>query len=96
MSRYHKNRDPIVDDTSGYEDDLACRWFVSWYAPDGGTLEDVAIMFDLTRERIRQIEDKALEKLKTVCIQEGIDLRTIMRTWQQRDLGHPLSSIVVD
>jgi len=32
-------------------------------APDGRTLEEVAAIYDLTRERIRQIEERALRKL---------------------------------
>lgn len=94
MSRYHKNRDPLVDDTSSYEEDLACRWFVHFYAPDGGTLEEVAIMFDLTRERIRQIEDFALKKLRRACEEQGLDLRAFLD--RDRDQGHHLSPSVID
>ncbi len=36
----------------------------------GLTLEDIASQFDLTRERVRQIEEKALGKLKAA----GADL----------------------
>lgn len=31
---------------------------------DGRTLEEIASMFDITRERVRQIEAKALRKLR--------------------------------
>jgi RNA polymerase primary sigma factor len=32
------------------------------------TLEEVGVRFDLTRERIRQIEAKALTKLRHPCL----------------------------
>ena len=37
------------------------------------TLEDISKEFDLTRERIRQIETKALRKLKWVGRRKGSD-----------------------
>lgn len=73
-------RAPLIDDRNDvrYEDDRVARVFVDMY-PDGGTLEMVGAMFDLTRERIRQIEAKAIRKLKKVCDEEGIDIRDILR-----------------
>jgi len=36
------------------------------------TLQEVADCFDITRERVRQIEAKALRKLKVKLLQKGI------------------------
>ena len=40
--------------------------------PSPRTLEEVADMFDVTRERIRQIEAKALKKVRQKLITQGI------------------------
>jgi RNA polymerase primary sigma factor len=36
------------------------------------TLEEIASMFDVTRERVRQIEAKALKKVRQRLISRGI------------------------
>ena len=36
------------------------------------TLEEVGLYFDVTRERIRQIEAKALRKLRHPCRSQGL------------------------
>ena len=40
---------------------------------DGRTLEEIASMFDITRERVRQIEAKALRSLHQKLLAKGID-----------------------
>jgi uncharacterized protein YcbK (DUF882 family) len=40
---------------------------------DGRTLEEIASMFDITRERVRQIEAKALRSLRQKLAAKGID-----------------------
>ena len=39
---------------------------------DGRTLEEIASMFDITRERVRQIEAKALRSLRQKLDAKGI------------------------
>ena len=39
---------------------------------DGRTLEEIASMFDVTRERVRQIEAKALRSLRQKLTVKGI------------------------
>jgi len=39
---------------------------------DGRTLEEIASMFDITRERVRQIEAKALRSLRQKIDAKGI------------------------
>jgi len=39
---------------------------------DGRTLEEIASMFDITRERVRQIEAKALRSLHQKLAAKGI------------------------
>jgi DNA-directed RNA polymerase sigma subunit (sigma70/sigma32) len=38
---------------------------------DSQTLQEIAISMDLTRERIRQIEGKALTKAKRILLKQG-------------------------
>ena len=38
------------------------------------TLEQVGLIFDVTRERIRQIENRGKRKLKSVVQQKELDL----------------------
>ena len=39
---------------------------------DGRTLEEIASMFEITRERVRQIEAKALRSLRQKLATKGI------------------------
>lgn len=45
---------------------------------DGLTLEEIASMMDLRRERIRQIELEALIKAKKILLTRGIDLSSVL------------------
>lgn len=51
-----------VDATTRYEDDPIARRFVVLH-PFGATLDEVGAMFGVTRERIRQIEERALQRI---------------------------------
>lgn len=62
---------PILSDAP-YEEDFVAQVFVTMY-PNGATLESVGAVFGVTRERIRQIEAKAIRKLKHTCDAEGIN-----------------------
>jgi hypothetical protein len=54
-----------------YHHDLAAQRFVADH-PDGGTLEECGQAFGVTRERVRQIETKALVALRHACRRAGI------------------------
>ncbi len=53
-----KNAMETLDDRS--KDILACRWLVD----EKATLQDLALKYNVSAERIRQIESNAIEKLK--------------------------------
>jgi len=59
--------------------------------PHPHTLDEIGELFGVTRERIRQIQAKALRKLKRACIQEGIDPDAFIRalpTWYMVSGSH--------
>jgi hypothetical protein len=60
--RWGKTGAAKIDSVTRFADDPEAISFVATH-PGGGTLEEVGEMFDLTRERIRQIEERALAKL---------------------------------
>ena len=74
---YRCNRG-LIDNTLSYQEDAVARAFVQMY-PHGATLEIVGEMFGLTRERIRQIESRALRKLRMACESEGMTLADFLR-----------------
>lgn len=57
-----KNAMATLDDRS--KDILACRWLTD----EKATLQDLAAKYNVSAERIRQIESNAIEKLKTAVI----------------------------
>jgi DNA-directed RNA polymerase sigma subunit (sigma70/sigma32) len=71
-----------ISDVLPYEDDLVARVFVAMH-PNGATLEEVGAMFDVTRERIRQIEAKAIRKLQAACAAEGLELEDFLVQWAE-------------
>lgn len=52
---------------------IACRYGIGGY--NAMTLEEIGKMFDVTRERIRQIESKALSKMKNRARLAGVEAR---------------------
>ena len=56
-------RDPLVQDLDLPWEESDQSWYIVACHPDGLTLECVSQVFGLTRERIRQIEAKAFQKL---------------------------------
>lgn len=72
-----RKRDALCDDSLSFEADPYAVLFVKLH-PHGATLEEVASMFDITRERVRQIEARALHKLAMVCEERGISLASLL------------------
>jgi len=73
---YARPKRAFIDDVTPYEADFRARVFVSMY-PNGATLETVGAMFDVTRERIRQIEQSAIERSVRACDRLGVSLETV-------------------
>lgn len=61
----------LLDEHTRYEDDERCRRVVEAH-PDGMTLAEVSMHFGVCRERIRQIEERALRSLVMRCELAGI------------------------
>lgn len=52
-------------------------------ARDGMTLEEIAQHFDLTRERIRQIEAKALRKVRNKLRMRGLTFKDFLDSFKE-------------
>lgn len=62
-------------------------------AEQGGVaLEDVGIVMNLTRERVRQLEVKALQKLEAYCKAHGLDRDDLVHDVPLRGIEHGGSS----
>jgi hypothetical protein len=75
--RHRSARRPLLDDVTPFEHDVVARLFVRLH-PNGAPLEVIAALFDVTRERIRQIEAQALKKLARACARERVDVRGLL------------------
>ena len=53
-----------------------------WGQRDGMTLDEIAKHFGLTRERIRQIEAKALRKVRNRLRARGLTLRDFIQSFK--------------
>lgn len=66
-----------IDSTTPWQEDYFARaWVV--HHPDGSTLEEVGALLGVTRERVRQIQDKATRRLRVTCRSLGYDLQDII------------------
>ena len=75
---YWRNSRGLIQNDLPYREDYTARVFVK-LNPNGATLEVVGAMFALTRERIRQIESRALKKLRDACEREGLTVLDFLR-----------------
>ena len=89
MNGYGKRKDAYIDDRTPYEADFKARVFVSMY-PNGATLEVVAAMFDVTRERIRQIEASAITRLTVACDELDVSLEALLGSYDEGALDIPM------
>lgn len=71
-----------------FEQDEAAQRFVAEH-PDGATLEEVGNAFGLTRERMRQIEAKAIDALRKRCALAGIEAEDLAAALARRDEVSP-------
>lgn len=44
----------------------------------GVRLDDIADILNQTKERVRQVESKAIKKMKEICEEKGIDLEVLL------------------
>lgn len=51
------------------------------------TLEAIGRALGVTRERVRQIETRALAKLRAECERLGITAQDVLETWQRQSPG---------
>lgn len=61
----------LIDQRTPYADDDRC-WYVVEMHPDGLTLDQVGLLMGVTRERVRQIEERAKRKLALACQLAGV------------------------
>ena len=54
-------------------DELAATCFYAEAARGEHTLEDVGLLFNLSRERVRQMETRMLAELQALCDAAGVE-----------------------
>lgn len=77
-----------IDPDLCYENDPEAQRFVAEH-PNGATLEEIAELFGTTRERIRQVEEAALCKLKLAIhrLDPRNELRSLAEDMREWDKG---------
>jgi len=79
-NRSSSNQNPVQFIFAGLSDRekkvLACRYGIGGI--DSMTLEHVGKMFDVTRERVRQIEEKALHKVRNRARLANLNMQDIL------------------
>lgn len=73
---YMRSPPGSIDSTTPYTEDLACQRFVAKH-PDGATLDEVGEMLGVTRERVRQIEAKALAHFRRRALIAGLPIEAL-------------------
>lgn len=73
----------LVSSFTRYEDDVAARLFVAHFT-DGATLEQVGDAFGITRERVRQLEAKALDRARKRAEREFNGETLSLTDWAER------------
>lgn len=85
--------DPVTSGAPGARQRHEPSWSEVWdfieAHPHGGTLEEVAEAFGSTRERIRQVETKALRKLPASCLRAEIVARDASARDAEGYFTHP-------
>lgn len=76
----------VVNDDVPYEHDRLAQLFVQSF-PDGGTLDEVGQACGVTRERIRQIEGKALIRLRRNATRAGLSAEDLANALANRPVG---------
>lgn len=71
-------RGALVSHYLRYEDDVAAQLVVAAW-PDGATLEVIADAMGVTRERVRQIEERALRRLYLRMRVAGVELEDLQQ-----------------
>lgn len=85
-------RPALIDSSTPYEDDARAQYVVACH-PDGLTFDEVGQLFGVTRERIRQIEHKALTTFRRRALLAGIreeDFLEVLATKAEGRITHGL------
>ena len=81
---------PMVDNATEYELDEICQSLV--WGQGGMNLEEIGAVLDLSRERARQIQNEALEKLVGPLVSAGYDRETVMEHLRNAHATRPDSA----
>lgn len=77
---------PAIDALTRWEEDEIAQAVVA-LNPDGATLEQVGELIGVTRERVRQIEDKALAKLRARAASFGLTASDLAAVLAAKPVG---------
>ena len=80
---FNKGR-ALIDMRTPYADDDRC-WYVVEAHPDGLTLDEIGQLMGVTREWVRQIEERALAHLRARCELAGITGDDVREFLARRD-----------